>query len=62
MNTPVASNSRLLHSWWNAVMKLAPRNEAIGWSLGAAVYPIELALGRVRRDGPSTKIMVCRRR
>jgi 2-polyprenyl-3-methyl-5-hydroxy-6-metoxy-1,4-benzoquinol methylase len=62
MNTPVDSASRLLRAWWKVAMKLASRNEAIGWALGAGLYPVEVALATFLRDGPSTKIMVCRRR
>ena len=62
MNTPVGSASRLLRAWWQLVMKLAPRSEVIGWMLGAGLYPLEVALATVLRDGPSTKILVCRRR
>ena len=64
MNTPVNSDSRLLHRWWRLVVKLIPRHEAIGWTMGAALYPIELGLGRLGegRRSPSTTLLVCRRR
>ncbi len=41
MNTPVSSDRRLLHKWWELVMKVVPRHEAIGWAVGATVFPIE---------------------
>ncbi len=62
MNTPVDSSSRLLHAWWAAVSRVAGVHEVAGFALGAAVYPFELALTHSRLRGPSTKLMVCRRR
>ena len=61
MNTPVSSRSRLLDRWWRGVVRLVSRSDAVGWVVGAALFPIELVLTRVLRDGPSTKIMVWRR-
>ncbi len=63
MNTPVASDRRPLHKWWELVMRVVPRNEAIGWTVGATLFPIELALTRLATDrhSPSTTLVVCRR-
>ena len=36
--------------------------EPLGWLLGALIYPIEKALVRLMREGPSTELMVCRKR
>jgi SAM-dependent methyltransferase len=64
MNTPVNSDSRLLHKWWDTVSKLVGRHEAIGWTMGAALFPIELGLTRLAagRRSPSSTLLVCRRR
>jgi SAM-dependent methyltransferase len=64
MNTPVNSESRLLHEWWHLITRFVPRHEAIGWTVGAALFPIELGLGRLAagRHPPSTTLLVCRRR
>jgi 2-polyprenyl-3-methyl-5-hydroxy-6-metoxy-1,4-benzoquinol methylase len=61
MNSPIDSDSRLLKRWWSTVVRLSSRNEMLGWSLGAAVFPLELALVRLARSGPSSKIIVCQR-
>jgi 2-polyprenyl-3-methyl-5-hydroxy-6-metoxy-1,4-benzoquinol methylase len=61
MNTPVSSESRSLRRWWRLVTRIAGRGEAWGWILGAALFPLEVALGRVRREGPSTKLAAWRR-
>jgi SAM-dependent methyltransferase len=61
MNSPIDSDSRILHRWWSAVVRLSARNEVLGWLLGAAVLPLELALVRLAGTGPSSKIIVCQR-
>jgi 2-polyprenyl-3-methyl-5-hydroxy-6-metoxy-1,4-benzoquinol methylase len=64
MNTPVSSDSRLLHRWWHLITRLVPRHEVIGWTVGAALFPIEIGLARLAgsRRSPSTTLLVCRRR
>jgi SAM-dependent methyltransferase len=64
MNTPVNSDSRLLHKWWDLVARLVGRRQAIGWTMGAALFPIELGLTRLAagRRSPSSTLLVCRRR
>jgi SAM-dependent methyltransferase len=61
MNTPVSSRSRLLDRWWRLVVRLVSRSDVAGWALGAALFPLEVLLTRVLRQGPSTKIMAWRR-
>ena len=63
MNMPVSSDRRLLHKWWELVMKVVRRHGAIGWAVGAAVFPIEIALTRLAADrhSPSTTLVVYRR-
>jgi len=61
LNTPVDSDSRILRAWWKFLAIAASRSNALGWALGATAYPIELALTRVLREGPSTELMICRR-
>jgi SAM-dependent methyltransferase len=62
LNTPVDSDSRLLHHWWSLLARVAGRNEALGWLAGALLMPVELLATRLVRRGPSTKMLVCRRR
>lgn len=61
MNSPIDSDSRILHRWWSTVVRLSARNEVLGWSLGAAVFPLELALVRLASTRSSSKIIVCQR-
>jgi SAM-dependent methyltransferase len=61
MNTPIAVHSRALHAWWGLVTKVVRRHETIGWVVGAMLFPIEVALSRILRKGPSTIMVACRR-
>jgi SAM-dependent methyltransferase len=59
MNTPVDSDSAFLRHFFPVVHRLA-RARVVGWLLGAALYPFELALIRLLHEGPTTEIVVCR--
>jgi SAM-dependent methyltransferase len=61
MNTPVDSGSAFLHRLWTAVNVLVRGGPRRAWAVGAAMYPLELVLTRVVREGPSTEIVVCRK-
>jgi SAM-dependent methyltransferase len=62
MNTPLDSSSRALRSWWRLLTRVVSAHDTVGFTLGAALYPIELTLVRSLRRGPSTKLLVCRKR
>jgi SAM-dependent methyltransferase len=62
MNTPVDSESAILHRWWSVIARLSARSEVLGWLLGAAVFPLELVLVRLASTGTSTKIIVCQKK
>ncbi len=62
MNTPVDSSSRFLRAWWRLLSRAVSVHEGVGFTLGAVLYPIELALVLTLRTGPSTKLMLCRKR
>jgi SAM-dependent methyltransferase len=61
LNTPLDSDSRLLHAWWRLVLNTASRANVLGAIIGALAYPVELALVSRLREGPSSELMVCRR-
>jgi hypothetical protein len=61
MNGPVDSQGRLLRGWWRLVGRLLQRWPAAGGAIGAALAPLELALASLKREGPSTEMMVCRK-
>ncbi len=60
MNHPTDSRSRLARLAWTAMVAPAALAEPLGWLVGAALYPLDLALTSVMRESPTTEIMVCR--
>jgi SAM-dependent methyltransferase len=62
MNYPADTTSRVARWAWTAMVAPALLAEPLGWLLGAMLYPIEKALVRLKREGPSTELMVCRKR
>lgn len=62
MNAPDDSTHPTWRLWWRLVLSLTRQGELASHTLGAALFPLELALTRLLRDGPSTEIAVCRRR
>jgi SAM-dependent methyltransferase len=62
MNTPVDTNSRLLKRWWWLLMNVIARAPWLGGVAGAAIYPPEVALTRLLREGPTTEIVAARKR
>jgi SAM-dependent methyltransferase len=61
MNTPVNEPGRLHRAAWDQIAAAAGRGPKFSAALGAALYPLELALVSVVRQGPSTEVVVCRR-
>jgi SAM-dependent methyltransferase len=62
MNAPHDSRSRLHRLWWRGLAGVAARSDRAGALLGAVLYWPERAATRVLREGPSTELMICRRR
>ena len=62
MNYPADTTSRFLRGAWTALVAPAVLGEPVGWTLGAALYPLEKLLVRVKRESPSTELMVCQKR
>jgi SAM-dependent methyltransferase len=61
MNTPIDSDSRVLKKTWDGVnfmVRLGPRAANL---VGGLLFPLDLALTRLVREGPSTEIVVCRK-
>jgi SAM-dependent methyltransferase len=61
MNTPIDSESAFLRRSWTAVNLLVRRGPRYGWTVGALLFPVELALVRLLKEGPSTELVVCRK-
>lgn len=61
LNSPVDSQSRLLHLFWRGLSGVSRRNHWLGGVLGAVLFLPELLLTALIREGPSTELVVCRR-
>lgn len=63
MNTPVDSDSALLHFWWRHLGATVRRGPRIANLVGGTVYVAETIALRVDRNrGPSTKLAIWRKR
>jgi SAM-dependent methyltransferase len=62
MNTPVDSTSRGLHLQWRTLEDLVTRFPRLGNPAGAMLYPLEYLLVSLCKEGPSTELVVCRKR
>lgn len=62
MNAPVDSSSGVLHLWWKMATAIAARAPGVAAALGMLVYPLEVGLTTILPEGPSTEIMICRKR
>ena len=60
MNLPADARSRWLHRWWGTVIRVCERSPAAGGVLGMLLYPLELLIVGLRREGVSAEIMVCK--
>jgi ubiquinone/menaquinone biosynthesis C-methylase UbiE len=60
MNNPVDSRNRFAHLYWK-ILSFVSENTLVGAITGTLLYPFEVVLTTVLREGPSTEIMVCRR-
>lgn len=61
LNTPVDTRRRIGRWWWSALSAVVARGNTVGRIVGALLYPVELALLKLVREGPSTELMICRR-
>jgi SAM-dependent methyltransferase len=61
MNSPIDSTSVVLQSTWRNLSRVVSRSEAIGAGAGAVLFPFELALVSILREGPSAEVVVCRK-
>jgi SAM-dependent methyltransferase len=62
MNDPCDSNNKFLISFWRFLIKILLHSDFIGFVLGSILYPIDIFLTSKIKEGPSTEIMVCRKK
>jgi SAM-dependent methyltransferase len=61
MNPPSQAGPTLHRRAWRALAQSIRRHPSLGGPAGAVLYPLEVTLGRLLSDGPSTYIVVCRK-
>ena len=61
MNTPVDSRSELPALLWRLMMLPVKKFPALGQLYGVALFPLEIALTWLIKEGPSTEMMICKR-
>ena len=62
MNFPVDTRSKLWKYLWLAATYPARLADCAGYCLGALLYPAELLLTSLLSEGPSTELVICRKR
>lgn len=62
MNCPVDQTSSLWKLGWETMARSVQRANALGDVWGAILYPWELLLTRILDEGPSTEVMVCKKK
>jgi SAM-dependent methyltransferase len=61
MNVPIDSTSVWRWELWNIISLFVRKDEFLGLLIGALLYPIEILLTAMKKEGPSTEIMLCRK-
>ena len=61
MNAPVDSHSKLLQRYWKMLSTRVEKNDQFGGMTGALLYPCEILLTRLLKEGCSTEVVVCRK-
>lgn len=62
MNNPIDSNSRLLRIFWR-LLTLPPKVlSPLGHIVGPLIYPVEALALSIVKEGPSTEMMICKKR
>ncbi len=62
MEQPLDSTSRLHRFLWKLMSYPVKRSEFVGFVIGAILYPLKLILAKLLAKGPSTEIVLCRKR
>ncbi len=61
MNAPVDTNSRLLQTTWKLIRTTAKKGRFASNFTGCLLYPLELILTGIVKEGPSTELMICKK-
>jgi len=61
MNAPVDASSMVPRFLWHVAMAPVQFVPALGHLYGAALFPLELALTGLLKEGPSTELVICQK-
>jgi SAM-dependent methyltransferase len=61
MNAPVDSNNVFFKKSWRLITKVVQKGELFGSLLGFMLFPIEILMVNLNKEGPSTEIMICKK-
>ena len=61
MNAPIDASSTVPRFLWRVAMAPVRYVPTLGHIYGAALFPVELALTRLLREGPSTELVICQK-
>ncbi|PLX78695.1 MAG: hypothetical protein C0616_13545 [Desulfuromonas sp.] len=59
---PVDSRGRLLYWHWRLITWCASRSNLVGGLIGGIIFPLDLLLTAILKEGPTTEIMICQKR
>ena len=62
LNAPVDTESKFLRWFWNLQSKIIYRGDFYANILGAVVYPVDWLILQFISEGPTTEIMICRKK
>ncbi len=62
LDVPAGRRRRLAERWWRRIETTLVANPRLGRRIGAVLFWIDRSLTRVLREGPSTELLVARRR
>ena len=61
MNEPLDAENSISPTLWNWIYRASSKSELLGDFVGGLLYPLEIGLVSLRKESPSTEIMICRR-
>ena len=62
MHTPIDTHNKFIHWVWKMQNKIIHRGYKWANLLGFLIYPIEIIMINLFKEGPSTEIMICRKK
>ena len=62
MSAPVDTSNTLFKLSWKVISYIVQCSNIVGFLIGALLYPLELLLVSFMTEGPTTEVMICRKR